>query len=192
MFVSLFSALTLFFAAPDFVARWTTVEHDSINLGIASGRDDRLESCLGNGFQVRYRFEVRLCESRPNLFSSCKDTRVIIRTLELDPISENYKMVSDALSDREDPAVLNLLDRDEALREAGILKGLSLTSLGIRQSDIPQKRPLYVRVRLLSDCKGEYNETLARIGYFLSLGLIRFNESDSGWVTFTLEPSISK
>ena len=192
MFVSFFTAITLFFAAPDFLARWTTVSHESINLGVVSGRDERLESCLKSGFHVRYRFEVRLCESRPNVFSSCKDTRVVIRTLELDPISENYKIVSDSIFDREDPAVISLMDRDEALNEVGVIKGLSLTSLGIRQSDIPQKRPLFVRVRLLSDCKGEYNETLARIGYFLSLGLIRFNESDSGWVTFTLEPTINR
>ena len=187
MLFRIFALVSFLFAAPDLRVNWIVPEHKAITVGVDS-RDNRLDTCLKSGFQVRYRFEIELCHSRAGWLSECGDPRVFIRTLEYDAVSENYSIVSDMLSDSQDPVTVNLNNEVEALEFVSSIKSLPLSVLGGPEKVSPGEKPLFVSVRLISDCKGEYNETLARIGYFLSLGLIRFNENDSGWTSFTLDP----
>ncbi|MBN8550577.1 MAG: hypothetical protein J0M12_14775, partial [Deltaproteobacteria bacterium] len=63
-----------------------------------------------------------------------------------------------------------------------------LSSLGFNSSDFPQNRSPFLGVRVIADCKGDYNETIAKISNFLTLGLVDVGSFDSGWVAFSLAP----
>ncbi len=177
------------YAAPEMAVRWTSSVQKAIAITV-DGSQEAFKSCLSSGFQVRYRFEFLLCKHRSGLFSECGEQHTLIRTLEYDAVSESYRFVSDMLGDAEAPVLLNLSSEEEATKGIATIGELSLVSIGgPAQGLAAGTSPLYISIRLVTDCKGEYNQTLSRIGYFLTLGLLHFNESDSGWTNFTLEPN---
>jgi len=181
MLYSIFAFIGLVLAVPDLAVQWAAKSHQEINISVGA-TDGRLQSCLNSGFDIRYRFEIKLCSTRANLLIDCRAPVILIRTLEYDPISESYRVTSDFLSDEEEPESFIASSREEGLNSMASIRQMPLVSLGWGKDPKQQ----FVNVRLTSDCKGEYNETLARIGYFLSLGIVRFNEHTTGWISFAL------
>lgn len=183
MFLPFFVVVGIVFGVPDLSVRYEGQARDSVTIAV-QGADDRLPNCLESGFEIRYRFEMKLCTGASDfLWNDCRSPRQVIRTLEYDAISESYKITSDVIADTIEPERSVEITRQAALDAMATLKSVPLSLVGWGKN--PEQR--YLLVRLISDCKGEYNETLARIGYFLSLGIVRFNENNTGWISFTLK-----
>ena len=92
----------------------------------------------------------------------------------------------EGLNDGKEAETESLTDKSGASDRFTSINNLPLSQLVSNGSSYR-----YARVRLISDCKGEYNETIAKVGYFLSLGLYRFNQSDTGWIRFSLDTQTS-
>lgn len=185
------AALLILLAFPDMSVKWSSPANDAISVAVDRG-DPRVEECLSAGLQVRYRYDFQICRRRTGWFSACKDVRSIVSTLEYDPISENYKLVSDRLYDSVEPETTRYLSIAEALGALVSLKGIPLQALGGHNEMSRARKPLSVWAKLDTGCRGEYNQTIARISYFLSLGLVKLSEHSTGWVEYSLNPSASE
>ncbi|MBN8550607.1 MAG: hypothetical protein J0M12_14925 [Deltaproteobacteria bacterium] len=177
----------LFFAFPNPNVNWSGGEHNAVRIS-ADGRDEIINQCIRSGLEVRYRYEMRICRHRILWADYCGDERVVIRSLNFDPISESYRVVIDRLGDKEPAKVTTATSLEKALGTVTTLTSPPLSSLGFNSSDFPQNRSPFLGVRVIADCKGDYNETIAKISNFLTLGLVDVGSFDSGWVAFSLAP----
>ena len=175
----------LFFAPPQLLMNWAGGNKDGVKI-VASGTDESVVQCAKSGLEVRYRYEERLCRRRSTWFDSCASPRVDIRSLQFDPISEIYTVMSDRLDDVEAPRISKFTSLNEALQQTSTISYLPLSFLD-RDGLGPQgAQNAYVSVRLRVQCRGSLNETLEKLSYFLTLGLIRSHGYDSGWMDFQL------
>ena len=181
------AVFTFLFAMPDLSLKWATPHNEALQIHVQDS-DPRLNECLEAGFRVRYRFEIKLCNGEEGWgwFAQCSKARTIYHWLEYDALTENYKLSSDMLNDGKEAETESLTDKSGASDRFTSINNLPLSQLVSNGSSYR-----YARVRLISDCKGEYNETIAKVGYFLSLGLYRFNQSDTGWIRFSLDTQTS-
>jgi hypothetical protein len=184
-FVSLILSLPLVFALPDPLVSWTNAEHDAVKVEVAPS-DELVSQCLDAGLEVRVRYEMRVCRRRVMWADSCEERRVQIHTVQYDPIREGYRVSADRLGDTSAPKVNLVAERFAALSLVFRIPELRLQDIGFSIEQFPMRKAPFFGVRALADCKGDYNETLARISSFLTLGLIDFGSSDSGWVDFRI------
>ncbi len=162
--------------------RWSSGDREAIDIAVA-GQSDYLSQCVRSGFEGRVRFEVSLCRRRQMWFDRCSDTVTEVHSLRYEAVTDGYSLTSDTWGDAELPRTETIGDAEAALRSAATIGGRALSSLGW-----DRERGRYdVRLRTVVDCKGEYNELLARIPYLLTFGLVRVNGFDSGTVTFSLD-----
>lgn len=183
--LSLFVALPIIFALPDPMVSWSNAEHTAVRVEVVP-RDEFVTQCLNAGLEVRVRYELRMCRRRVLWADSCEERRVQIQTMQFDPIREGYRVSTDRLGDTSSPKVSVVPEQVAAMSLAFRIPELLLADLGFSADQFPADRTPFFGVRAVADCKGDYNETLARISSFLTLGLIDFGSSDSGWVDFRI------
>lgn len=148
---------------------------------IYPGRDAVIEQCVKGGLEVRFRFEVRLCKRRSLWWSACKEPITETHFVRFDPITENYQVVFDRLGDKAPPITSNVSTLREALQELSTIQSMPLLNLAHGDHEFASSPKAYVSARVISHCKGEFNETVARISDFLTLGLLDVGMSDTGW-----------
>lgn len=178
--------LPLIFGFPDLKANWTDNLLDSVRVRVG-GEDPLLDRCLKSGFELRYRYEVRLCKRRPLWFDYCPEERVIRHSLHYDPISDKYTLVVDWHGDQIEPRSETIASLEEAVESLAAVQNLPISFLSRGDEGLLQSRRRYLSIRVLSACKGDYNETLARISSVISLGLVRVSGFNTGWVDFRLD-----
>lgn len=175
----------LIFGFPNLKVNWSGGEFNSVRI-TAEGKERLINQCIESGLEVRYRYEFRVCKRRFFWADSCEDDVVRVRSLQFDPISESYRVFFDIIGDREPAKIVTHTSLDEALQDVTTLVSPSLAELGFNEKKYPPARAPYLGVRVITDCKGDYSETFARISSVLTLGLVDVGTFDSGWVDFSL------
>lgn len=186
--MSLIHALLLagvIFAFPDPKVNWLNQQHDSVKIEVA-GNDEFINQCLSSGLELRYRYEARLCKRRLLWADACNQEKIEIRTLQFDHISEGYRLSIDWLGDKIPAKVVHIAIQQEALIAIANIAAINFVDLGFNQADFPETSSPYMGIRVIADCKGDYNETIAKISSWLTLGLLDLATYDSGWVDFRL------
>ena len=74
----------------------------------------------------------------------------------------------------------------EASEAFGRIFKLPLIFLARGDQDYLGSGASYVSIRVSSECRGDFNKTLARISSVLTLGLVRLSGFDTGWLDFKL------
>ena len=164
---------------------WTNANHTGIAVS-AEGQNDFISQCIEGGLKVRYRFDMRLCRSRTMWFPDCGPTRTETRSMQYDPISQQYNVTVDTYHDNEAPHSVVVGTAKDALAIAESVRRLPLAQLPSAGARF-EKKGAYVAVRAVAECKGESSGIFERIPLILSFGLIDSSVSDSGWVNFDLE-----
>jgi hypothetical protein len=149
--------------------------------------EDVLE-CLDRAKQARVRFEVRLCSRRSAWFDSCEGLRSEIHSIEYEPISESYRVVTDRFGDDDDRVAVGIPTLRDAVKATTTVEGLSLGFLARGQDEIVREEGAYVQVRTVFSCRGGVNRTLARLSQILTLGIVNVVETTSEWYDFELFP----
>ncbi len=194
MFVEFwFRCPTIALAQPlEVSVNWAHAGHyEQVRVSVA-GQDASVSSCVRSGLELYFRFELMLCRARSMWFDKCEHTQVYLRSMQFDPISETYRVSLDLIGDKKQAQELSYTSIERALDLIRTVTSISLDSFGgelapgIALSDQKRKRA-YVSTRVISACRGDYSETLERISYFVSLGLLRTSGSDSGWIDFRLD-----
>lgn len=158
----------------------------TLSLYVEGGREQS-EQCLSSGLEYRHRFEFQLCRRGGWWLDRCGHRFVETRGLQLDPVSQVYKLEIDRFNDGIDPRVL-MPDSDNAAMSK--LARSDPTELSELLSSLEEKRGskerYYLLARVLTYCRGDTSRTLRRLSYYLSLGLVRGSVFDSGWVSFDI------
>ncbi len=185
LLVKLLVMIPLLLAPPELRLKWASGGAAGLNVAVV-GHDSVLASCVKSGLEARYRFDFRMCRRRAGWFDGCEAQRSQVNALRYDPISETYRIISDRIGDREEPVIKQVESASEALSAISAIESLPLTFLKSTPLNASKAR-YYVALRVLSECRGEYNETMERISYFLTLGLVKTSGFDSGWIDFGLD-----
>lgn len=164
------------------VVKWASDARDAVRIAV-QGQDEFFTQCTRSGFEARMRFEIALCRRRQGWFDRCSDTFTEVHGLRYDAVADAYALTRDRWGDAVPPEAETLTDRESALEAVASIQVEPLRPLGWSADG----RRYYLELRAVADCKGEYNELLARIPYLLTLGLVRVNGYDSGSVTFSLD-----
>ena len=173
------------FAFPEPKVNWVSPQHDSVKVEVA-GKDDFISQCLSSGLELRYRYEARVCKRRLLWADSCEEEKVEIRTLQYDHISEGFRLSIDWLGDKIPAKVIHITNQAEALNAIANIAAIDFVDLGFKPEDFPLSSSPYMGIRVIADCKGDYNETIAKISSWLTLGLVDLATYDSGWVDFRI------
>jgi hypothetical protein len=179
--------LLVVFAPPQIQVNWVDPETSHAIAVSVSGLDEMTAQCKRSGLEVRYRFEVRYCQEAYFWSDPCERSRLILHSLQFDPISQTFRLSEDRLGDNEPPQTETIEDEQLALKKLASIPRLELDFLAAELKNAAPSSRGYVGVRLLTQCKGVNNETLERLSYFLSLGMVRTSGFDSGWVSFKLQ-----
>ncbi|MBX7137263.1 MAG: DUF4390 domain-containing protein [Oligoflexia bacterium] len=177
--------LPLLFAVPDLKVRWEDVKQQAIHIEV-SGQNEILEDCLKGGLEVRYRYELQLCRRRTGWFHACKERKVIMQSMQLDPIAQTYSVVKDRLGDDQPQENQTVDTRAEAVGAVSMVDRISLDFLSQHQPDFATKGDTYVGVRAFGECRGEYSELMSKIGYFITFGMVKVSAFNTGWIDFNL------
>lgn len=177
--------LPLIFAVPELRINWSAPEDSSITIQL-QGDARESANCLRGGLELSYKFEARLCKRRPFWFDTCQDVRELTRKVSYDPISQTYSVDEFWSSDRANVVNTRYSSRRSMVRYVHTLAAVPLKFLSFRESEFVNSKRSYVSVRVRTDCRGEYNETLAAISQVLSLGQIEVSGFDTGWIDFRL------
>lgn len=186
MILKAFAFLPLLLVPLDFRIDWSDSSYQAINV-LLSGYNETVERCIQSGLEVRYRYELQLCRRRTMWFHSCKDKTVVLRTLEFDPITQHYKVLRDTLGDGRSGLSSRAASLEEGLSALSSVSGFPLDVLTDGDDSFMEASKLYVSARVVATCRGQYNETLARIGYLLTLGLVKISALNTGWIDFNLD-----
>jgi len=162
--------------------KWASESRDAVRI-VVEGQDDFFTQCIRSGLEARMRLEVALCRRRQAWFDRCSDTVTEVHGLRYDAVADAYTVTRDRWGDAVLPVEETLNDAENALQAVAAIESEPLAPLGWAADG----RRYYLQLRAVADCKGEYNELLARIPYLLTLGLVRVNGYDSGTVTFSLD-----
>jgi len=180
-----FSFLFVIPPEPEVQVKW--LKPDSHNLQISvSAQSEVLEHCLSSGLEVRYRYELQFCRHREGWFNACKDVRKVIQSVQFDPIAQTYTVYRDRHGDDLPREELSPGTKEEALDLVTSIKDMPLEYLSRGDTNYENSPKAYLGVKVAADCRGEYSETLARIGYFLTLGLVNVSAFNTGWSYFDI------
>lgn len=184
--VASFKALLLFVLLlnPEFDLNWVTTGDTSRLRASLSGYNEELSQCISSGLSLRFRYDFKLCKKRHFWWDDCENSRTATNSVEFDPISETYAVTSDLLGDSEPPLVERVSDVPKALALATRRSDITWNWLsdGAKVSFDDSKQ--LFRGRVSAECRGEYSESMKRLSYVLSFGLVRSSGYDSGWVEF--------
>ena len=170
-------------AFPDPKVNWAE-QDKSVNVEVA-GREELLNRCIESGLEVRYRFDLKFCRRRSIWFDKCKSTITEIHSMQFDPISESYKVATDRHGDNDAPISFSVSSAAEALTDASSLQKFPVAVL-LKGRELPDNGDNYIGVRVVADCKGGLDSSLLDLSYFLTLGLVKVDRFDSGWIAFRL------
>lgn len=185
MFLRIFALVQFLIAAPDIQVDFSDQGYREIDVRVV-GKDDLLDKCLKSGLTLQYDFEVRLCRRRVVWFDGCPDERLEQHKLSYEPISGNFRLEIDRFGDEQEPVTQNFASRMEASEAFGRIFKLPLIFLARGDQDYLGSGASYVSIRVSSECRGDFNKTLARISSVLTLGLVRLSGFDTGWLDFKL------
>ncbi len=189
MFKLLQILIPVLFVVPplvDLSVRWTDDKREALEIKITA-QNEVLDRCLSSGLEVRYRYELSFCSRRSIWFNACKDRRLIFQSIQYDAVSQTYNVMTDRHGDEEDEISESFDSKERAIDQVSHIPALPLSYLS--QSDIKfmDRSGRYVSLRVLGECRGEYSEALAKIGYFLTLGMVKVSGFNSGWLDFELD-----
>jgi len=188
MFWKLVIIAALALAAPEVRVNWTRGgQSKAIRISIDNYDRRLLEECIQGGLEVRYVYEMRLCHKRWYWLDRCGQGRRETRSVQHDPISQTYRVATDRLGDRLPPKVASMTSLEQVFSNISQIDELPLDVFNGEEHPVAVQAPSYVAVRVISECQGQYSETLQQISYFLSLGLVRTSGFDSGWISFQLD-----
>jgi len=179
-------ALLLFvlLLSPEFNLGWVTSGDTSRLRASLTGYDAELSQCISSGLSLRFRYDFELCKKRNFWWDDCRDSRTATNSVEFDPISETYAVTSDLLGDSEPPIVERVENVPKALALATSRSDITWNWLSNgAKSSFDDNKQLF-RGRVSAECRGEYSESMKRLSYVLSFGLVRSRGYDSGWVEF--------
>jgi hypothetical protein len=162
--------------------KWANDTRDAVRI-VVDGEEEFFTQCIRSGFEARMRFEVGVCRRREGWFDRCSETFTEVHALRYDAVADAYLLTRDRWGDAAPPTEETVGDAENALRGLAEIGPEPLAQHGWAADG----RRYYIKLRAVADCKGEYNELLARIPYLLTLGLVRVNGYDSGTVTFSLD-----
>lgn len=148
--------------------------------------DPAIEECIQSGLEVRYRIELKICHHRQGWFDGCMENQLITRTVQFDPIGENYKITTDLINDSAPPSSIIETDPDVA---AEVLQNYIIEDFArpYQQSIIKKPdRVYYLSMRARGFCQQDEQSLIAQIPYYLTLGIFRFSGFDTGWVDYQL------
>ena len=177
--------LPVFLASPEVSASWTSQALEHIQVEV-SGEEEFIRPCLYGGLEVAYRYELQLCKNRTLWLDPCKESKLVIHSLKLDPISENYIVSKDLLRDDDPPLSRSIRDFREAIEELASIKQFPVQILSSGKQTVPKRPRDYIGLRVVAECRGEYNKNLARVASLLTFGITSSDEFDTGWVDFSL------
>lgn len=154
----------------------------------ARGGHELISRCFESGIEVRYRYRLHYCRRRVGWYDDCGIERTEVRTVRFDPLAETYVVTIDRFGDDRDPQKISVTSAEEARRKVSAIESFPLSFLTSAPgaADAPDH---YIGVRSIVDCKREASDVLLDIPYLLSLGLIKTNRFDSGWIAFELDGS---
>ena len=175
--------LPIILAFPDVLM---TLDKAKENLSVVvDGKDDLLDSCTKSGMNFSYNFETQICKERIiGIFSNCSEAHKEQHQLTYDSISGRYRLDADVLDDGVEPQVTYYSTLEDARKAHQMVRGISIQTLIENDDEYLNGRRSYIRTRVVSECHGDHNETLADISSFLTLGLYRVSGFDTGWVDF--------
>jgi len=178
---------------PDVNLSWSSPEHTALHVELPA-RDSFMEQCIKSGSEGRYLYEFQLCRKRSFWPDDCLPTLQLVHSVRQEPISQSFIFVVDRIGDGAEGITTNYRKLETALQ--GLTRVIALpTQLLIADAEEAERYlgPRgYISVRVRSDCHGGYNRTLARIGYFLSFGLVKVSGFTTGWVDFELDSSMAR
>lgn len=178
--------IALMLAPPEVRVNWIRGEQrDALHVSV-DGDQSVLKECAKSGLEARVRYEMRLCHRRRFWWDDCGPERREVKAAQFDAINEAFKVVVDRFGDGSGPATTTAPTIEEALLAITSIKSVPMASLKSSAENGEAARDAYVSLRVLSECRGEYSQTLQRISYFVSLGILRTNGFDSGWIAFEL------
>jgi len=192
----MFGLVTLVFSLavatePSLLVHWSSREHVAVSVRGQDLEQDVLE-CLESGRQARVRIEMQLCRRRTGWFDSCSEPRPWSQSVEFDPITESYRLLSDKWRDEEESVVVGIPARAEAIRTVTAVEEVPLTVLANSDQRLLSSPTRYLNVRTLFSCRGDVNRTLGRISPVLTFGLLNVVESDSGWKQFDMQAEVGE
>lgn len=175
-------------AAPELRVNWFDKSESSLKVSV-TGTSDILRECIESGLEIRYKYYAKLCRKRNYWADSCSAEQIETHAIQFDPISENYRVTVDIRDDNREPLVNHRPTLEEALTALSSIDAMPLESFDNFKDGVIGSGREFISVRVVSDCKGEYNKALARISYFLTFGLMRISGFSTGWVDFNLAKS---
>ena len=164
---------------------WTATSTEMVSISV-SDFGEQIQECLNKGREAGVRFEAKVCRTRVGWFDSCESPRVETRSVQYDPISESYKVVTDRHGDESEPLSIGIPNKEEALQSVTQVDQLALTFLARKNISDEDRAKRYLSIRVLFDCKGRVSKTFARISNVLTLGLVDIGPEDTGWTNFNL------
>lgn len=186
------SLLSFLLTLPELSVTWSRPgAYDAVMVSVR-GFDQVSEQCFKSGLELRYRYELRVCRTASFWYDRCGSNRIIMRSSQWDPTHETFKVISDRLGDAKEPEVVTYTDPEAARRRLSLINQISLSETFATDADLLAERRRYLQVRLLTQCKGVSNQTVERLSYFLSLGMVRTNGFDSGWISFNLDHAANR
>lgn len=163
---------------------WGETARQSVTLDASSVSVDGVERCVDSGREARFRFEMRGCRRRVGWFDSCGKESIWTKTVQYDPITESFKLVTDMLDDDGDPVSVGIPNRQEAFRKVTLLEAIPLGSLTVGGKPIPDASRGYFAARVIFQCKGLVSRTWSRLSTALTFGLVDVGFTDTGWRDF--------
>jgi hypothetical protein len=188
MILNIIFLLPIFFAFPDLSVDRRTAKVETFVVR-AGGDDSLLDDCLKSGLEASYRYEVALCHPRLFWAPSCYEERVETHSVSMDPISETYKFTWDRLGDDLGQASVGMTDIGLVKKAMRHSRPMSVRFLSNGKKTTIEHPKAFLNVRFISECRGEYNRTLSKISYYLTLGLVKVSGTDTGWSRFALAPA---
>lgn len=187
MLLRLILLFPLFLLTSDFQINWLSGQRDTVRVQYKGDRTDFIRGCVRNELKVRYRYDIQLCKRRSWWLNSCQEARRYVSTMEYDPITESYAVSQDALFDDLDGGVRRFNSFDEAIAALSRISEVKLADLSATDPVFLQSSRLVIAVRVVADCRGDYNRLFADISSFVTFGFVRVSGFDTGKVGFDLE-----
>jgi hypothetical protein len=157
------------------------------NTIVASIREKEsvMAECVRAGLEVRYRFSLRVCSRLGGWFDPCKNKRDDIRSIEFDPITNQYLIQKDRLGDNSPPTVLRVKSPREALATAQSTDPFTINFLAYGDSEFLARQGVYIEVRSRGYCKNGQTD-FENIINILTFDLLEANRFDTGWESFNI------
>ena len=175
--------LHIFMSFPQPIVNW--VGQDAVNISV-SGSEELLERCLASGIEVRYRYEFQICQKRSGWIDSCQDLKREIRSMQFDPVSENYTVTVDRHGDNLAPESSTQHSKNDAQLKVSKIENLPLKFLD-QNFSLASRDGYYISMRVVADCKGSMNSALLAISNILTFGQVKIDRFDSGWIAFDID-----